>query len=144
MFRNGRRAKILYVEDHEDTLELVSIVLRKNKFDVTTANTFEDGNQLAHTSSFDLYLLDLWLPDGEGLQLARLIREFDPNTPIVFFSAAAYEADRREALEAGAQAFLTKPATPSELCDVINALVNFHPTHNTTRLLASAETRYLQ
>lgn len=131
MLREGRRAKILYVEDHEDTLELVRMVLRKDKFDVTTANTMEDGSYLARNQSFDLYLLDLWLPDGEGLDLARIIRKFDRDTPIVFFSAAAHEADRREALEAGAQAYLTKPATPSELCEVIKLLVNFNPNRIT-------------
>jgi len=84
---------------------------------------------------FDLYLLDLWLPDGIGLELARAIREVDNETPIVFFSAAAYETDRFEAMQAGAQAYLTKPAKPSELCRVISSLIEFHEVVHTTRHL---------
>src|SRR5262245_52613965 len=115
--------EILYVEDHEDTRELVSIILGKNRFDVTTTNTLQEGTRLAREHQFDLYLLDLWLPDGVGLELARLIREFDHETPIVFFSAAAYESDKLDALNAGAQAYLIKPAVPSELCSVITTLI---------------------
>jgi len=118
--------RILYVEDHEDTREMVKIILGKNEFDVITAASIEDGVRLAQDQPFDLYLLDLWLPDGIGLELARAIREVDNETPIVFFSAAAYETDRFEAMQAGAQAYLTKPVNPSELCRVISSLIEFH------------------
>jgi len=117
------RRKILYVEDHEDTRDMVSLVLESNNFDVSTASTLEDGNRLAQDEIFDLYLLDMWLPDGVGLELARVIREFDRATPIVFFSAAAFESDHTDALEAGAQAYLTKPINLTELCDVISTLM---------------------
>lgn len=118
--------RILYVEDHEDTREMVKIILRKNEFDVITTATIEEGVRLAHDQHFDLYLLDLWLPDGIGLELARAIREIDGKTPIVFFSAAAYETDRLDAMQAGAQAYLSKPAAPSELCRVISSLIEFN------------------
>jgi len=127
--------KILYVEDHEDTREMVKIILRNNEFDVITAATIEDGVRLAHDEHFDLYLLDLWLPDGFGLELARAIRKVDNNTPIVFFSAAAYETDRLEAMQAGAQAYLTKPAKPSELCRVISSLIEFQEVVESRRAL---------
>ena len=117
--------KILYVEDHDDTRELVRMILAKQSFEITTAGTLREGTRLAREEQFDLYLLDLWLPDGEGSELARSIREFDSATPIVFFSAAAYENDRLEALRAGAQAYLSKPAVPSEICDVITGLIEF-------------------
>ena len=120
------RPKILYVEDHEDTRELVKIILRNNEFDVITAATIADGIRLALDQHFDLYLLDLWLPDGIGLELAQMIRDIDDTTPIVFFSAAAYDTDRLDAMQAGAQAYLIKPAVPSELCRVISTLVEFN------------------
>ena len=126
MLEQLEKHRILYVEDHEDTREMVKIILGKNEFDVITAASSEDGVRLAHDQRFDLYLLDLWLPDGIGLELARAIREVDNETPIVFFSAAAYETDRFEAMQAGAQAYLTKPAKPSELCRVISSLIEFH------------------
>jgi len=125
--------RILYVEDHEDTREMVKIILGRNEFDVITAASIEDGVRLARDQHFDLYLLDLWLPDGIGLELARAIRQVNNETPIVFFSAAAYETDRFDAMQAGAQAYLTKPVKPSELCRVISSLIEFHevmhPTH---------------
>lgn len=102
---------------------MVCLVLENRDFDVRTAATLEDGNRLSQEEVFDLYLLDMWLPDGVGLEFARVIREFDRATPIVFFSAAAYESDQTDALEAGAQAYLTKPINPSELCDVISTLI---------------------
>ena len=117
------RPRVLYVEDHEDTLEMVSLVLRKNEFEVTTANTLKAGTELTRHQHFDIYLIDLWLPDGIGVDLARSIRELDRATPIVFFSAAAYEQDRADAFEAGAQAYVTKPTVPSELCDLLNTLI---------------------
>jgi DNA-binding response OmpR family regulator len=64
---------------------------------------------------FDLYILDNWLPDGDGVDLCRNIREFDPHTPILFNSAAAYARDIREAIRAGAQSYLVKPTLPDEL-----------------------------
>ena len=102
---------------------MVCLVLESSNFDVRMASTLEEGNRIAQEEVFDLYLLDMWLPDGDGLELVRVIREFDRATPIVFFSAAAYESDQTDALEAGAQAYLTKPVNLSELCDVISTLI---------------------
>jgi DNA-binding response OmpR family regulator len=64
------------------------------------------------------------LPDGSGLDLCKQIREFDKATPILFYSAAAYEMDRAEAIKSGAQAYLIKPSQPSELCQLVTSLIN--------------------
>jgi DNA-binding response OmpR family regulator len=58
---------------------------------------------------FDLYLLDSRLPDLDGFELCRRMRDFDPHTPILFFSGAAYEADKKRGIEAGANAYVIKP-----------------------------------
>lgn len=115
---------ILYIEDHEDTRELVTLVLRQRDFEVTSCTTIENGVKLACENSFDLYLLDSWLPDGSGLDLCRRIREFDGFTPILFYSAAAYEVDKELALKCGAQGYLTKPTQNSELCDLVSSLID--------------------
>jgi DNA-binding response OmpR family regulator len=115
---------ILYIEDHEDTRELVTLVLRQRDFDVTTGSTIEIGVRLASENAFDLYLLDSWLPDGSGLDLCRQIRQFDGLTPILFYSAAAYEGDKELALRCGAQGYLTKPSQNSELCDLVSMLID--------------------
>lgn len=115
--------RVLYIEDHDDTRELVTLVLKQKCYEVVTGSTVQSGVDLAHSQNFDLYLLDSWLPDGSGLDLCRQIRTFDKVTPIVFYSAAAYEMDRDEALDSGAQAYLVKPSPPSELCSLVTSLI---------------------
>jgi DNA-binding response OmpR family regulator len=116
--------RVLYIEDHEDTRELVTLVLEQKSYEVVTGSTIESGVALAGSQRFDLYLLDSWLPDGSGLDLCRQIREFDKATPILFYSAAAYEMDRAEAIASGAQAYLVKPSQPSELCNLVTSLID--------------------
>lgn len=119
-------ARVLYIEDHDDTRELVTLVLEQRRFEVVTGSTIQSGVALAHSQQFDLYLLDSWLPDGSGLDLCRRIREFDEVTPILFYSAAAYEIDRSQAISSGAQAYLVKPSQPSELCELVASLIESH------------------
>jgi len=118
--------RVLYVEDHEDTRELVTLVLEQKSYEIVTGSTIQNGVELARSQQFDLYLLDSWLPDGSGLELCRMIREFDKATPILFYSAAAYEIDRVEAIKSGAQAYLIKPSHPSELCSLVTSLIESH------------------
>ena len=115
--------RILYIEDHADTRELVTLLLAQKSYEVITGATIESGVALAGRGGFDLYLLDSWLPDGSGLDLCKRIRQFDQTTPILFYSAAAYAADSDLALKCGAQAYLVKPSQPSELCDLVTRLI---------------------
>jgi DNA-binding response OmpR family regulator len=64
---------------------------------------------LMQEERFDLFLLDARLPDLDGFELCRRMRTFDPHTPILFFSGAAYEADKKRGIEAGANAYVIKP-----------------------------------
>ena len=114
---------ILYIEDHDDTRELVTLVLAERDYRVTTGSTLADGLKLAQEHHFDLYLLDSWLPDGSGFELCKKLREFDRSTPIMFFSAAAYECDKQAAIDSGAQCYLVKPAHLDELCTEVGALL---------------------
>lgn len=117
------KRRILYIEDHEDTRELITWVLGQRDFEVVTDSTIENGIKLAIEQKFDLFLLDSWLPDGSGLELCRKIREFDATTPILFYSAAAYEVDKELAIKSGAQAYLIKPSQTTELCTMVAALI---------------------
>ncbi len=63
------------------------------------------------------------MPGLNGVDLTRLIREFNKETPILFYSGAASESDRREALQAGAQSYLTKPEGLEELVSEIDRLI---------------------
>jgi|SRR5262245_32066477 len=118
---NGEKTRILFVEDDEGAREMVSIQLAGYK--IISARDFTEGLRLARQGYFDLYILDNWLPDGTGVELCRRIREFDPHTPIVFYSGIHYVHDAREAMRAGAQAYLTKPVNAYELNRAIAQLV---------------------
>lgn len=109
--------RVLYIEDHADTLEVVTLMLVGGGFDVQSCSTLEAGLKAAAEQKFDLYLVDVWLPDGSGMDLCKKIREFDVKTPIVFYSAAAYDRDKKAALESGAQAYLIKPTDSPTLCE---------------------------
>lgn len=124
--QNMNTPRVLYIEDHADTRELVTLVLEQKSIEVVTGSTIKSGIALAGSQDFDLYLLDSWLPDGSGLELCRRIREFDKATPILFYSAAAYEMDRLDAIKSGAQAYLIKPSHPSELCSLVTSLIEAH------------------
>jgi DNA-binding response OmpR family regulator len=118
--------RVLYIEDHDDTRELVTLVLGQHGVEVVTGSTIATGVALAGAEEFDLYLLDSWLPDGSGLELCRQLRRLDQTTPILFYSAAAYEMDRQQALNSGAQAYLVKPSHPSELSALVTSLIDEH------------------
>src|SRR5215475_2308031 len=100
MNRNRDRKRILLVEDHEDARDIAAISLEE--YTLIWARDCAEGLRLARQRYFDLYILDNWLPDGFGAELCSRIREFDPHTPILFYSAAGYTKDIQEALSAGA------------------------------------------
>ncbi|HKP47887.1 MAG TPA: response regulator [Pyrinomonadaceae bacterium] len=121
------KSHILYVEDHADTCELVCLVLTAQNYRVTARTTAEQALSTARDETFDLYLLDSWLPDGSGVELCKRLREFDVATPIVFLSGAAYEADEFNALTNGAQRYFVKPADLDLLCAEIARLIENVP-----------------
>ena len=71
------KQRILYVEDHEDTSELISLILQQHNYEVVLDCTVEAALRTARAQHFDLYLLDTRLPDGSGVDLCKEIRKFD-------------------------------------------------------------------
>jgi two-component system, OmpR family, alkaline phosphatase synthesis response regulator PhoP len=116
--------RILFVEDHQDTLDLFEVVLSELKYQVVTASSVERALELAGSQPFDIFVLDSWLTDGSGIDLCKQIRLTDRTTPILFCSGKAYEKDKEEALVAGAQGYLTKPVDISELGETIANLIS--------------------
>ncbi|HEX8352356.1 MAG TPA: response regulator [Pyrinomonadaceae bacterium] len=109
--------RILFVDDHEDTRFLISYLLGSWGYEVVAAKTVEEGLALARGGRFDLYLLDSRFGDGSGTELCEGIREFDKETPIVFYSGD-HPSRLKKALECDAQGFVLKPgldALPREL-----------------------------
>jgi DNA-binding response OmpR family regulator len=122
---NRERKRILLVEDQEDAWEIAAYNLGEHA--LFYARDFDEGLLAARRGYFDLYILDYWLPDGSGVGLCRAIREFDPHTPILFYSAGAYERDIEDALRAGAQDYLIKPVIPDELRQAVARLISVAP-----------------
>jgi two-component system response regulator ArlR len=85
------------------------------RYQVILALTGAQGLEFAITERFDLVMLDAWLPDMNGIDLCRKIRQSNPSTPILFYSAAAYGADIEAGIAAGAQDYITKPADLDQL-----------------------------
>ena len=103
-----KKCRILCVDDHRDTSEMLCLLLGQD-YDVETAGTMEEATKLAADKEFDLYVLDKRLPDGTGLQLCESLTTLAPEVPCIFYSGDAYELHRREAIAAGAAAYVAKP-----------------------------------
>jgi len=88
---------------------MLTMLLRHELIEAKAVGTAVQAMSSIQTEHFDLYLLDSRLPDLDGFALCRRIRDFDPETPILFFSGAAYEADKKRGIEAGANAYVIKP-----------------------------------
>jgi DNA-binding response OmpR family regulator len=118
-----KRTRILYVEDHDDTREMVALMLADSPCDVTAVETYAEALAAAKQEGFDLYILDNWLPDGLGIALCREIRSFDPTSPIIFCSGFDDDGHRQMATLAGASTLVTKPFDVSELITAIESLM---------------------
>ena len=99
---------VLLVEDHEDTRKMLELLFDEWGYRATMVSTATEGLRALLEFHFDIIVLDNWLPDLDGIELCRQIREFDRKTPIVFYSAAAMGSEDREALASGANAFIYK------------------------------------
>lgn len=101
--------RILCVDNDEDSREMLKLILKLCRIDTKAVGTAAQALSLIQAERFDLYLLDAWLPDLDGFELCRRMRHVDPDTPILFFSGAAYEADKKRGIDAGADAYVSKP-----------------------------------
>jgi two-component system, NarL family, competent response regulator ComA len=103
------KCHILCIDDHEDTSEMLKLLLAQEDYEVTTAVTTQEALSLAISQEFDLYVFDKHLPDGSGLDLCMKLTEVTPGVPCIFYSGDAYDIHRREALAAGADDYVAKP-----------------------------------
>lgn len=116
--------RVLFVEDTPDTRSLVEFSLESEGFRVTTAETADEGLELARTTNFSLILLDIGLPDKDGLELCKEIRRFDGQTPILFYTAYYELLDEQETAQAGAQGCLRKPEDTARLAEIAKNLID--------------------
>lgn len=113
-------SKILIVEDEESIAELEKDYLELSGFEVEMENEGETGLKRALEEEFDLFILDLMLPGVDGFEICKKIRE-SKNTPIIMVSAKKDDIDKIRGLGLGADDYITKPFSPSELVARVKA-----------------------
>ncbi len=101
--------RVLYVEDNEDSSELVSFMFGLSDIEVIVTKTADEAWLLAHDLPFDLFLLDGKLLDGDTFKLCSDLHRYAPATPILFYTALAYQTDIKHGMDAGANGYLVKP-----------------------------------
>ena len=107
-------ARVLVVDDERQILRALKVILREAGYDVIEAATMEEALDRAAVRPPDAAIVDLMLPDGSGIELCRRLREWT-TMPILVLSAVGEEDAKVEALEAGADDYVTKPFGPREL-----------------------------
>jgi two-component system, OmpR family, KDP operon response regulator KdpE len=108
------RARILVCDDELQILRALKVILRDGGFDVIGVATAREALDAAAVQQPDAAILDLVLPDGDGVEVCRSIREWS-SMPIIVLSAVGEEQQKVRALEAGADDYVTKPFSPAEL-----------------------------
>jgi two-component system copper resistance phosphate regulon response regulator CusR len=114
--------RVLLIEDEAGIADFVVRGLREEGFTVSHAADGEAGGYALRTESWDVVLLDWWLPGPDGLTLLRRFRETDRATPVLFLTARDAVSDRVRGLENGADDYLCKPFAFEELLARVRAL----------------------
>ena len=106
---------VLLIEDHEDTRKMLALLFDEWGYQATIAPRATEGLKHIFEQSYDLIILDNWLPDLDGVELCRQVRAVDRQTPIIFYSASGMGSEDREAMDCGANAFVSKNGSLGEL-----------------------------
>jgi DNA-binding response OmpR family regulator len=114
------KGRILFIDDDQDTCEMMRILLGVQGYEAVPATSVREGLSLARAESFDLILLDWHFKDGTGIELCRMIRAFDGEIPIFFYTGVAYESEFKKALKAGAQGWFVKPVDVNDLMQTVS------------------------
>lgn len=124
--------RILVVEDQEDIGTLIALNLEALNYHVEHCQSGLEGFRRAQAETFDLIVLDIMLPDMNGLDICQQLRQQNNHTPILMLTAKKSEADRVVGLEVGADDYLTKPFSVRELQARIKALLRRVAFHENT------------
>jgi len=118
VFRKKQIENILIIDDEEDLCWLLSNALTGKGYNVSTANTISDG--MAHLNETpDLILLDLKLPDGDGMDILPKMKRITPETIVVIISAYGSEERRKDANNKGVHSFIDKPLSEEKILEAI-------------------------
>jgi DNA-binding response OmpR family regulator len=119
---NPSSPRILIVDDHRKIRDPLAVYLRRHSFDVRTAEDAAGMWQLLKQQSFDVVVLDVMLPDGDGFDLCGMLHR-RANLPVILLTARDASADRVKGLDLGADDYVTKPFEPRELVARINSVL---------------------
>jgi len=117
-------AQILHVDDDPDIRLMMSACLQDFGYVVATAATTAEAIELAEKVKFDLFILDVRLPDGNGVELCQKVNELQPGSPVVYYSAYASNEEQAAALSVAGDAYLAKPVSASVLEQTIAELLS--------------------
>ncbi|MBI5324280.1 MAG: response regulator [Ignavibacteriae bacterium] len=114
--------RVLIIEDNADNMYLMKFILEANNINVIMATTGLEGIETALKEKPDLILMDIQLPDINGLEVTKRIRESDISNsiPILAVSSYAMTGDKQKALDAGCNGYIEKPIEPETIMDKIN------------------------
>lgn len=113
--------KILLVEDDDSLATGIKYALEKEEWEVETASNKKSFDQIIKTNNYDLFLLDIMLPDGNGFDICKEIRK-ENDSPIIFLTARDEEVNIIKGLDMGADDYITKPFSIGELISRIKAI----------------------
>ena len=122
---NSNKYKLLIIEDEGNIRHFVKTILITNGYQIIEAKTAAEGRMAFMSHSPDLVILDVGLPDGDGMDFLKLIRK-DFLTPVIVLSARTDERDKVQALDAGANDYITKPFGTAELQARVRAALRIH------------------
>ena len=129
------REKILVVEDEKSIAHFISTVLNNNGYEAMRARTGQEALSMVSSHCPDLIILDLGLPDMDGMDLLKNIRSWS-GLPVVVVSARSHERDKVAALDAGADDYLTKPFGTAELLARVRTAIRHTRTVSTNTEIA--------
>ncbi|HSW13784.1 MAG TPA: response regulator [Solimonas sp.] len=132
--------KVLLVDDDERLRSLIASFLGKHAIEAEAVGTAAAAQRYMQRDHYDLVVLDLMLPDGDGISLCRRLRELSPGTPIIMLSARGDDVDRIIGLEVGADDYLAKPCNPRELVARIHSVLRRTRQRGLPAVAASRET----
>ena len=115
--------KILIIEDEESVLMALEIDLRMEGYHVSSAKDGLKGLSMAKEQTYDLIILDIMLPEMNGFEVCKQLRQTGITTPVLMLTAKSQEIDKVLGLELGADDYVTKPFSPRELRARVNALL---------------------
>ncbi len=116
---------VLVIEDNEDNMILITFILEKKGYNVLGAETGQQGFDMALKSRPDFIILDIQLPDMDGLEVLQKIRnsEIDGGTPVIAMTSYAMVGDREKMMAAGCNGYIEKPIDPEKVMSQIREII---------------------